>query len=655
MNTSLSKTFLVLCNCLLFCLSLVKAQDSLGAIYNDDPMQRFPIGVTEPSYQFIKAVGGEIDKSRVEPPFWWVGMQHSELQILLYDQDIQNFEVSIDYPGVELLSVEKVQNPNYLFVNVRIGPGCKAGLFPIILTSDSEERAYTYELKNREVDKGRQQGVDASDLIYLIMPDRFANGDTGNDSFNHMKQSGIHRGKIHFRHGGDLIGIMERLDYLKDLGVTAIWLNPFLENNEPYDSYHGYAITDSYNVDARIGTNEQYVQLVKQCHARGIKVIMDIVHNHVGINHWFIRDLPSEDWIHQPKEFTKTTYRAPTVMDPYASKLDQYELQDAWFDVHMPDLNQNNSFVANYLIQNHIWWTEYTGQDCYRIDTYVYNDQDFMAEWGRRIKTEFPNFTFFGETWVHGTPIQAQFTQNNWLRKGYNSNMPGVTDYQMYYAFGEALNQEQGWTSGIMRLYYTLAKDFLYEDPYRNVLFLDNHDLSRFFSTVGKDLIKFKSGISLLMTQRGIPMLYYGTEILLTGTGGAFGEPGRIDFPGGWASDTLNKFNEIGRTREEQEAFQFVKTLANYRKNTPALQDGKLMQFVPLNGSNIYVYFRYDTAKTVMIVYNSSDQKKTVATKRYAERMQGFTKAKNVITGEILDQIDEIEIGPHAAIILELN
>ena len=561
--------------------------------------------------------------------------------------------MQIDYPGVELAKVHRVENPNYLFLDLLIGPGTKSGGFKIVLEKEGQTVNYRYELMDRLADPTAKQGVDASDLIYLIMPDRFANGDYGNDTFEDMQQTGVDRKMVAFRHGGDLIGIMERLNYLEELGVTAIWLNPVLENDQPYESYHGYAISDHYKVDPRFGTNEQYRLFVKMCHERGIKVIMDIIHNHCGDQHFFIEDIPSSDWIHQFDEYTKTMYRAPVHMDPYAAKADQDLVKEGWFDNHMPDLNHKNPFLANYLIQNHVWWAEYSGHDGYRIDTYAYCDQDFMAEWGKRLQAEMPGVSFFGETWVHGVTVQAQFTQNNDLREGYNSYLPGVTDYQLHYAILEGLQEEQGWTSGISKIYYTLAKDILYEDAYENVLFLDNHDLGRVYDVLGEDLDKFKSGMALLLTMRGIPLLYYGTEILMTGKGGAFGEAGRRDFPGGWKEDEVNKFNEKERTETENEAFQFVKTLAQYRKATPALQHGKMTQFVPKDG--IYVYFRYDEQKTVMIIYNSNEKPATVNTERYQERMLGFSNAKNIITGEQISNLSSLQLGRKATLVLELK
>ena len=642
-HTSSLKTILFL----FFLLGL-----TIGQAQEDD-LHLLPEGVSKSEYRYREASGGEVAQLRVHPPSWWVGMQHSTLQVLIYDKEISDFAVEVNHPGVTVQKVHRVENPNYLFVDLEIGPGTQPGTFPIVLTKGDTQQTYPYKLEAKPTDPTTMQGLDASDLIYLIMPDRFANGDAGNDVFKGMKETTLDRTKIPFRHGGDLIGVMQHLDYLEDLGVTALWLNPVLENDQPYHSYHGYAITDHYLVDPRMGTNEQYRQLVKLCHERGIKVIMDIVHNHVGDEHWFIQDLPSEDWIFQGEAYEGTMYRATVHMDPYASNDDQRRVKEGWFDNHMPDLNHKNPFLANYLIQNHIWWTAWSGHDAYRIDTYAYCDQDFMAEWGRRMQEEFPDFNFFGETWVHGIGVQAQFTQNNQLREGYNSYLPGVTDYQIYYAALEALAGKQGWTDGVTRIYYTLAQDFLYEDPFRNVLFLDNHDLSRLYSVMGEDNNRYEAALAFLATTRGIPMIYYGTEIKMTGGGGAFGEGGRVDFQGGWPQDTISKFTPEGRTQVEQAAFDYSKKLFNYRKNTPALHHGKLTQFAPENG--IYVYFRHDATHTIMVIMNSTEEAVNVPTTRYQERMAGFSRATNVVTGETLEDLSTIRLERNSALVLELK
>ena len=639
----------------IFCFLILLSGSAFAqetSIYNDDPTQRLPVGTEKPNYGIITATGENFQTSRVEPPHWWTNMADRELEILLYDKNIGRKKVKIDYPGVRLKKVTRVENPNYLFVKIDIGRGAKAGVFFIELSDKNGSKNYPYELKNRSTDPGRNQGLTSADFIYLIMPDRFANGNYDNDSYPDMNQVGINREKMFFRHGGDLRGIIDKLDYIESLGVTALWLNPVLENDEKYESYHGYAITDFYNIDKRFGSNEDYIMLVEKCHARGIKVIMDIIHNHVGDQHWLIKDLPAEDWLHQYETFTRTTYRAPTLMDPYASEHDKNLMTDGWFDRHMPDLNQQNPQLARYLTQSNIWWMEYSGQDAYRVDTYAYPDQNFMAEWGKKMRAEYGENVFYGETWVHGPAVQAQFTKDNNIRKDYNSHMPAVTDFQLYYAINEALTKPQGWTEGAARIYYTLAQDFLYEDPYRNVTFLDNHDLSRFYSVIGEDIRKFKSGIAFLLTTRGTPMMYYGTEILMKNFTDPDGKV-REDFPGGWKEDKVDKFAVNGRDSLENAAFAYIETLANYRKNTPALQTGKMTQFVPVDG--IYTYFRYDREKTIMVIMNTADQPNSVDLTPYAEHLNGFTSMKNVITDKQTGNLKSVDLEAFTTGVFELQ
>lgn len=637
----------------LFVLLLSGLSAQQDAIYNDDPFQKLPLGLEESEYHYRYPTGEHFTESRVEPTHWWVDMAHRELEILLYDKDIQQYSVQLEYPGVSLLQVTRLENPNYLFVLIDIGPGTKAGVVPIqLLTSDGTvAKSINYELKERGDSAG--QGVSSEDLIYLIMPDRFANGDKGNDSVDDMAQTGTNRDKFFFRHGGDLIGIMEHLDYLEDLGITALWLNPVIENDQPYESYHGYAPTDHYAIDSRFGSNEQYRQLVQLAHERGIKVIMDVVFNHVGDHHWQIKDLPARDWIHQWEDGYRTiSYRAPVHLDPHGAKADFEAMTNSWFDRHMPDLNQQHPQVANYLIQNSIWWTEYSKQDGFRIDTYAYCDQTFNANWNQRLLQEYPEIGIYAETWVHGPGIQSWFAEGARAEE-HNSHLPGVTDFQMYYAINEALNSETGWTSGANRLYYTVAQDYLYEDPTRNVLFLDNHDLGRVFGVVGEDMTKFKSAISLLLTMRGIPMLYYGTEVLMTGSGGAFGEGGRKDFPGGFPRDKTNYFKEKDREANVAEAFNYLRTLARYRKAHPVLQTGQLTQYIPVDG--VYVYFRHNTSETVMVVFNGNDEAKTIDTDHYGESMAGFTQGIEIVKGDVVGNLDKISVDARATLVLRLQ
>ena len=456
---------------------------------------------------------------------------------------------------------------------------------------------------------------------------------------------------MYYRHGGDIQGIINKLSYIKDLGITAIWCTPEIENDQPQASYHGYAVTDHYKIDPRYGTNELYKTYVEKCHAMGLKVIKDIVHNHIGSEHWLMKDLPLKDWVHQWPAYTQTTYKDQTLMDPYASVADKKLMQNGWFDYHMPDLNQSNPFVQNYLTQNHIWWIEYAGIDGLRLDTYAYNDPGYMADWAQKIKAEFPRLSIFGETLVNGVVNQAFFTGGRTINQKLDTHLPGITDVQIKDAIYDVLNGKFDWITGVNRLYSVLANDFVYQSPSSNVIFLDNHDMSRFYSVIGEDLNKFKSGIAMLLTIRGIPQLYYGTEILMKN----FSNPDglvREDFKGGWAGDKTNKFEAAGRNASENEAYNYVKKLANYRKNNPVLQTGKLMQYVPENG--IYVYFRYNKNKTVMVIVNSNDKEQMVSTARFNERMNGFTKVLNVTTDSLFSLTNAIRVPPKSTMVLEL-
>ena len=587
---------------------------------------------------------------RIDPPFWWVGMQNSELQLMVYGEKLAHYRVSMNHPGVQLISSETVANPNYIFLNLEVSPEAQPGLIPIVFQKPDDLFTVQYELKAREGFANRIQGVTSEDFIYLLMPDRFANGNPDNDNVASTLEPVSSRTQQYGRHGGDLQGIYNHLDYLDELGVTALWLNPVLVNDQPHESYHGYAATDHYRIDPRFGTNENYVELVKACHQKGMKMVWDVIHNHVGNEHWFIKDLPDPDWVHQWPEFTKTSYRAPTLMDPYASDHDRNIMANGWFDNHMPDLNQQNPLLAQYLIQNNIWWVEYAGIDGFRIDTYAYPDQAFMADWAQAILAEYPQITMFGETWVHGIPVQTWFTEKNgWTE---DSHLPAVTDFQLYYAINDALTQNFGWTEGMMRLYYTLAQDFVYENPMDNVVFLDNHDLGRFLSVVNEDLDKYRMGITFLLTTRGIPQLYYGTEILMRNHWDQGNhDKVREEFPGGWKGDKANKFTAEGRNEQEEAAFQYVSKLANFRKGSSALKTGKLMQFVPENG--VYVYFRYDENQTVMVVLNQNDEEQELDLKRFAERIGGKAEARNVMTGEVLAGPTKLVIKAKSSTVLD--
>jgi glycosidase len=588
---------------------------------------------------------------RVEPMFWWTGMANPNVQLIVHGNHIAERNVELKYPGVKLVAVHKVENPNYLFLDLRIFSAAVPGTFPIKFTKAGEQPlTYAYELKKRDRSAGRAQGVTDKDLIYLLMPDRFSNGDPSNDKVPGMLEMGMNRDSMYSRHGGDIQGVMNHLNYLKDLGVTAIWLTPAVENDEPHASYHGYAVTNHYKVDPRYGTNELYKQFVEKCHSMGLKVVMDLVHNHAGTEGYTIQDMPMKSWVHQWPKFTNSNFRDMAVEDPHASPMDKKIMLDGWFDRRMADMNENNVYVQNYLTQNHIWWVEYAGVDGFRLDTYPYNDAEYMAKWAMDVRAEFPHFSIFGETLVWSAANQAFFTEGNTVNRGFDTHLPGVTDGVVKDAIYEALNGKEGWTDGVDRLYAVMAQDFLYKDPTKNTIFLDNHDMSRILSVVGEDISKYKSAMAMLLTLRGVPQMYYGDEILMKN----FSNPDglvREDFPGGWPGDKDNKFTAEGRSRKENDAFNYIRKLANYRKATTALQNGKMMQYIPQRG--IYVYFRYDNLKTVMVVYNSTEKEESTATDRYAERINGARKARNVITDETVD-LSKLTIPAKSTLVLEI-
>ncbi|HVW98439.1 MAG TPA: glycoside hydrolase family 13 protein [Mucilaginibacter sp.] len=588
---------------------------------------------------------------RVEPMFWWVGMHNPNVQLMVHGNNIAARKVELSYPGVKVLAVHKVENPNYLFIDLRIFSAASPGTFPIKFIKTGEKPLiYSYTLKARNRSASRIQGVTDKDLIYLIMPDRFSNGDTSNDSFSNLREQGIHRDSMFSRHGGDLQGIMNHLDYLKDLGVTAIWLTPAIENDEPAASYHGYAVTDHYKIDPRYGTNELYKKFVEKCHSMGMKVVMDLVHNHSGTEGYTIQDMPMKNWVHQWPTYTRSNFKYEAVMDPHGSAADRKQMLDGWFDHRMADMNENNPYVQHFLTQNHIWWIEYAGVDGLRLDTYPYNDPQYMADWAVDVKAEFPHLTIFGEVLSPLPYTQAYFTQGNTVNRGFDTHLPAVTDAALKDAIYEALNGKDGWDSGVTHLYDVVSQDFLYQDVTRNTIFLDNHDMSRVLSMVDEDINRYKSAMAMLMTMRGVPQLYYGDEILMKNYSNPDGLV-REDFPGGWKGDKKDKFVAADRSNKENEAFDYVRKLANYRKATPALQTGKMMQYLPQGG--IYVYFRYDADKTIMVVYNSNDKEVTTRTARYDERIKGTGKAKNVMTDETVD-LSKLTIGPKSTLVLEL-
>lgn len=599
------------------------------------------------------ALADEYKVDGVYPASWWVGMKNPKLQLILRGANINENNFSINYPGVKLVKVNKVENRNYVFLDLLITPAAKPGSLKISTSNSNGKGEIPFELKSRRKGNGTAfaQGVTSSDFMYLIMPDRFSNGDPSNDKIPGMKDLTFSRDSMYYRHGGDLQGVINHLDYLKDMGVTAIWLNPVIENDMEKTSYHGYAFTNHYKIDPRFGGDTAYQRLINEMHKRGMKMVQDAVYNHVGTHHWFVQDQPTKDWLHQWPKYTNTTYKDQVLFDPYASKADYKRMSDGWFVPSMPDLNQGNPYVANFLIQHALWTVEEFGIDGWRIDTYAYNDLEFMNRCNKALLDEYPKLTIFGETWVHGVPNQSFFVRNRY-NIPYKSNQPGVTDFQTLWGIQDAMNKDFGWTDGVNRLYSTLAYDFVYQDPMQNVVFLDNHDLSRFYSVIGEDPDKYKMSIGWLLTTRGTPQWYYGAEIGMKGLANPDGWV-RMDFPGGWQGDAVNKFTAVGRTTQENEIFNFVRTLANFRKNSTAIKTGKLMQFVPEDW--VYTYFRYDDKQTVMVVMNTSKDERTIDPKRFEERTKGFTKGKDVINSSVKDLSQSWKMPGKTVWILELT
>jgi glycosidase len=588
---------------------------------------------------------------RIEPPSWFTGMKETSLQLMVYGKEIGSFNVFTDYPGVKITTLVKTNNPNYLFVNLNISSNTLPGNITLIFTRGKQKLTYNYLLLAHPSEPA--MGFNTSDVIYLLMPDRFANGDPANDNVEGMLEK-ADRTNPNGRHGGDLKGIADHLNYIKDLGVTGIWLNPFLENNQSSFSYHGYSITDLYRVDPRYGSNEEFKDLVSKAHNMGLKLVMDMIFNHIGSGHWWMKDLPSSDWVHQFSSFTRTNYRASAYMDPYAAKSDADQMEKGWFDNTMPDLNQSNPLVEIYLIQNSLWWIAYFGIDGIRMDTYPYPEKNMMSRWAKRVTDEFPGFFIVGEVWYQQEALTAYWSFNKINSDGYESNLPSVTDFPLSLATHRAFNEPDSWTDGVARFYLILSQDFLYSDPFRNVIFLDNHDLTRYFTQTGMRPDIYKMALAFILTTRGIPQLYYGTEIVMEGDKNRGDGFLREDFPGGWNGDAKNAFTGQKLSETEKDAYIFAKKLLKWRKGKEVIHSGQMKQFIPEN--NLYVYFRYNAKETVMVVLNNSDKEtRTITRDRYLEAMNGFTHGYEVITGAEINDLSSFKISPKTAMIIELK
>ncbi len=593
---------------------------------------------------------------RMEPPFWWAGMKDTSLQILLYGPKISEFDIEIK--KAKLIHVRKTENPDYLFVTVDT-KNLKTGTFDLLLKKRGKlKKRLSYELKKRKKNSLFRKGFDSSDVIYLLMPDRFANGNPANDTQKEMAEA-AGRSNPDGRHGGDIQGIIDHLDYLQELGVTAIWSTPLLEDNEPAYSYHTYAQSDYYKIDPRYGTNREYKNLADSLHKRKMKLIMDYVTNHWGSKHWMIRDLPTKDWIHYwengEKGFKRSNYRMSTQFDPHASESDKKECVNGWFDTTMPDMNLDNPLLLKYMIQNAIWWIEYAGLDGLRVDTYSYNNKEGIAKWTHAIMNEYPYFNIVGEVWMHDQAQISYWQKDSPVGKiqNYNSELPSVMDFTLHDAINTMFNEDKAtWFNGMIKAYDNFTNDFLYADPGNLLVFMGNHDVTRINTILGNDLNKYKLALTLILTTRGIPQLYYGDEIGMTGNKSKGDAYIRKDFPGGWKNDPVNAFDKNGRNKTQQAYFEFTKKLLNWRKSKPLVHQGKLLQYIPKN--NVYVYFRMNDTKSLMIILNNNPDSQSIRFADYPEGIQNFKKGKEVISGKTLDLQKEIKIPGKTPFIIEL-
>ena len=614
---------------------------------------------------------------RIEPTDWYVGLKDASLQLMVYGKDIKTADVTTDYPGVKIDSLVRLDSPNYLFVYMNV-KDAQPGTMTLLFQQGKQKKKVNYTLKAREKKGEERYGFSNADVLYMLMPDRFASGRTDNDQIKGLRPYKNDRTQPSLRHGGDLEGIRQHLDYFKELGVTALWFTPVLENDSPdhgtQSTYHGYATTNYYRVDPRFGSNEEYRQLCDEAHAKGIKIVMDMIFNHSGYEHPWTLDMPSKDWLNTPEwlspenqakavemktmdgaakvndKYLQTSYKLTPVVDPYASKIDLHETVDGWFVPTMPDLNQRNPHVIKYLIQNSIWWIETVGIDGIRMDTYPYADRDAMAQWMKIIGEEYPNFNTVGETWVTEPAYTAAWQKDSKLSEK-NSYLPTVMDFSFYDKINQAKNEEtDAWWNGFNRIYNNFVYDYLYPNPSNVMAFLENHDTDRFLGE-GKDTVALKQALALLLTVNRTPQLYYGTEVLMNGTKHITDGNVRKDFPGGFPGDTKNCFTREGRTQAENAMFDWLSRLLHWRQGNDVIIKGKQTQFIPFNG--IYVIARQYNGKTVLTILNGNHKQADMQLDRYAEIIGNATAAKDVITGRTVKLDKKLSLKSRQTLILE--
>ena len=589
---------------------------------------------------------------KVAPSFWWAGMKNPELQILLYGEDLALSDVSVSGEGIYLKEAVRQANPNYLLLYLDLSEA-KAQTFQILLKNGKKKLQVPYELKSRMQRGEDVKGFTSEDVLYLIMPDRFANGNPENDVVDEMREKKVDRTDSFARHGGDIQGISNHLDYIADLGVTAIWLNPTQENDMESGSYHGYAITDYYQIDKRFGSNEDFCALVEKAHEKNLKVVMDMIFNHCGSENYLFKDKPSKDWFNYRSNYVQTSFKTASVMDIHASAYEKKIATDGWFTSVMPDFNQRNRHVARYLIQSSIWWIEYAGINGIRQDTHPYADFDFMSQWCKEVLDEYPYFNIVGETWLNSNVLVSYWQKDSKLAAPLNSNLPTVMDFPLQALMNQAFDEETDeWRGGLYKLYDYQTQDLVYANPMNLLTFLDNHDTSRFAQTdeMAKNLKRYKQAMVFLLTTRGIPQIYYGTEILMTGDKGKGDGDLRKDFPGGWQGDVRNCFVENGRTALENEAFEFTRQLLNWRKGNQVIGKGSLKHYSIQNG--VYVYQREFNGKSVVVIMNGTDDSKELDLTPYQEILPR-ENAFDVLTGKNVDLSKKLRLDGRENLILD--
>ena len=602
----------------------------------------------------INATAADPTVEALEPPFWWAGMKDPNLQIMVRGESVSEFDVRLDCPGVRLVETHRVDSPNYLFIDLELASDLAPGSCDMRFRAEGgTETTLTYTFNARRDQSAAREGFSSADVIYLVMPDRFANGDPTNDSVDGMLER-ADRTNPDGRHGGDLQGLIDHLDYIADMGYTQVWLNPILENNEPTFSYHGYSTTDYYRVDPRFGDNNLYRRLSAAARERGIGIIMDLIPNHSGVSHWWVEDPPTKDWINHG-EFVPTSHIREPLHDPHAAEIDRATFVDGWFVPSMPDLNQRNAFLANYLIQNAIWWIEYGDLSGIRVDTWSYADKHFLSDWTRRVMTEYPDFNVVGEEWNNNPGIIAYWQRGKARDDGYESHLPSLMDFPLQIAIAPSLKAEETWNTGIVVFYRALVADFLYADPDNLLVFADNHDMHRIYRQLEGDEDLFRLAMVLVLTTRGIPQMLYGTEILMDHPPDASHGVMRVDFPGGWAGDDVNGFTGEGLAAEAAAMQDFMKRLLNWRKTSKAVTTGRLTHYAPVGG--IYIYFRHtdDNSERVMVAINKNADDTELALDRFAESLYGANLGFDVLTGELHGLGQSLTIPRRAFLILELR